>query len=179
MQSSVNLQISEEWFKTVESQLQALGNIGESKIIKQGVEDSLNAGNRRVYQIVPAPGYPGDKPGFAALRDTLETKVKAYGRGEQSSGILVGVAGFGWLGGQHGHIVEHGHRIATGGTLRRTGGGSTPRSRRGVTGGGEVTGFVEGRFYLEKGFEQTRNERHEILENAINRAIYEAAPGVE
>lgn len=180
MASSVSLEISEQWFHKVDAQLQAMGNIGESKLIRRGVEDSLKAGNRRVYQVLPRPGYPGDKPGFVALRDTLEVVVKAYGRGEHSSGMLVGVAGYRWLGGQHGHIVEHGHRIARGGTLSRTSGGSTPISR--VTGGrgqGSVAGFVEGRKWLEKGFEQTRQERGEILENAINRAIYEASPGTE
>jgi hypothetical protein len=54
-----------------------------------------------------------------------------------------------WAGGQHGHLVEFGHRIATGGTIqplamKRT----APMSKSGKRGGGTVKGMTRA-FHFE------------------------------
>jgi len=172
MQSSCKLEISDEWFKQVEDQLVALGNIADNPIVKGGMLAALKATAVKLFQLLPKPGYPGDKPGLKALRDTIEEVVKKYGAKEQV-GVLVGLVGFAWGAGSHGHIVEEGHRIAKGGKLR---GYSFKNPTKPAAPSGVVAGFVEGKHYLQKAAELTNNEREDILSSAINRAIYETTP---
>jgi len=172
MQSSCKLEISDEWFKGVEDQLVALGNIAANPVVERGMLSALKATAKRLFLILPKPGYPGDKPGLKALRDTIEEVVKKYGAKDQF-GVLVGLVGFAWGAGSHGHIVEHGHRIAVGGSLRRY---SFKNPTKPAGPSGVVAGFVEGKYYLQKAADQTKHEREEILSSAINRAIYETTP---
>lgn len=57
---------------------------------------------KRAKELVPQPGYPGDKPGLKALRDTIGYVVKIYGQ------ISVAVIGPQRPAGAHGHLVEGG-----------------------------------------------------------------------
>ena len=67
----------------------------------------------RAKQLVPPPGYPGDKPGFKALRDTLGVEVK-QGR------VLMSITGPKRPAGAHGHLVEYAHRHMSHGELTGT-----------------------------------------------------------
>lgn len=58
---------------------------------------------RRARQLVPQPGYPGDKPEFKPLRDTLATEVRGY------TNAMVAVVGPKRPAGSHGHLVEESH----------------------------------------------------------------------
>jgi len=58
---------------------------------------------RRAKQLVPQPGYPGDKPEFKPLRDTLGVEVRAY------ENAMVAVVGPKRPAGSHGHLVEYSH----------------------------------------------------------------------
>ena len=58
-----------------------------------------------VRAVLPKPGYPGDKPGFKPLRDTMLVKVKNYSGG--ATKVLV--TGYAWPAGAHGQPLEAGH----------------------------------------------------------------------
>lgn len=58
---------------------------------------------RRARQLVPPPGYPGDKPDKKPLRDTIGVEIK-YGRQRYA------VIGPMRPAGAHGHLVEFSHR---------------------------------------------------------------------
>ena len=55
---------------------------------------------RRAKQLVPPPGYPGDKPELKPLRDTIGVEVK------QGRRALYAVVGPKRPAGSHGHLVE-------------------------------------------------------------------------
>lgn len=61
---------------------------------------------RRARALVPQPGYPGDKPEYKPLRDTIAVEVK---EGRQ----LFAVVGPKRPAGAHGHLVEYGHRVVS------------------------------------------------------------------
>ena len=54
----------------------------------------------RAKQLVPPPGYPGDKPEFKPLRETIGVEVKVY------SSASVAIIGPKRPAGAHGHLVE-------------------------------------------------------------------------
>jgi hypothetical protein len=58
-----------------------------------------------VRAVLPKPGYPGDKPQFKPLRDSLKVKVKNYDGGA----IKVMITGYEWPAGAHGQPLEAGH----------------------------------------------------------------------
>ncbi len=58
---------------------------------------------KRAKQLVPRPGYPGDKPDLKPLRDTIGVEVK---QGE----TIYAVVGPKRPAGAHGHLVEGGAR---------------------------------------------------------------------
>jgi len=98
---------------------------------------------RRARQLVPPPGYPGDKPELTPLRDTLKVEVK---EGRQLFAVIGPKAGAG--GGPHGHLVEFGHSI--------------------VTAAGVDTGYrAEPHPFLEPAAEDTRTRQDKIARNAI------------
>ena len=61
-------------------------------------------------RLCPQPGYPGDNPEFKPLRDTITSVVREY---SNSFSIFIGPS---WPAGAHGHLVEFGHRTASGQT---------------------------------------------------------------
>lgn len=60
-----------------------------------------------VVTALPKPGYPGDKPQFKPLRETMVVRVKSYGRG--ATKVLV--VGYSWPEGAHGQPLEAGHEM--------------------------------------------------------------------
>jgi hypothetical protein len=55
---------------------------------------------KRARELVPKPGYAGDKPGLKPLRETIGHTVKTYGQ------IFVAIIGPQRPAGAHGHLVE-------------------------------------------------------------------------
>jgi hypothetical protein len=81
-----------------------------NKAFTAGLRAAGNVVKTRAKELVPKPGYPGDKPGLKPLRDTLSVLVKQY------SDVWVAVVGPSRPAGRHGHLVEYGHRLVKGGT---------------------------------------------------------------
>jgi len=70
------------------------------------------------------------------LSDSAITVHRAY-----ANNVQFVTVGFAWPDGAAGWLVEHGHRMVTGGTIARSS-GKTPKSKRGMTGRGTVVGQV-------------------------------------
>lgn len=168
MTAQVRIEISDEFFQEIDQQLSRLGAIQRQPALQAGIRKGLGVIKQRVRQILPKPGYPGDKPNKKALRDTLQIKVKEYGNDGR---YIVGVVGYSWGAGSHGHIVEHGHRIATGGKLQRLKGGHNPLAT------GRVGGFVPGKFYLERAAQSSKAEFEQAIRDSIEQAIAKAVQG--
>lgn len=75
------------------------------------VKSALRAGARpvisRAKQLVPKPGYRGDKAGKKPLRDTITVVFRAYKQGS----LQFAAVGPAYPAGAHGHLVEEGHEI--------------------------------------------------------------------
>jgi hypothetical protein len=85
-----------------------LGKIADPERRNQAFVGGLKAASQlvvsRAKELVPAPGYPGDKPGLKALRNTLGHIVKQY------TSAFVAIIGPQRPAGAHGHLVEGGTR---------------------------------------------------------------------
>lgn len=69
---------------------------------ERGLRDAAGLVVRRARELCPPSGYPGDKPGLKALRETIGYVLRAYGD------IYVAVVGPQRPAGAHGHLVEYG-----------------------------------------------------------------------
>lgn len=58
-----------------------------------------------VRGMIPPPGYPGDKPEYKPLRDSVGVFIRRYRRGE----VIAMVVGYRWPEGAHGQPLEAGH----------------------------------------------------------------------
>lgn len=137
--------------------------------LRAGLRAAGNAVKQRLRQILPKPGYPGDKPGLTALRDTVSVKLKEYQLGR----VVVAVVGYEWGAGSHGHLVELGHDLVIGGTSPKPGAGrkSLRAAKDGRRGKGRIAGRVEGRYYLQAASEGTKAEQDQAMLSAIGRAV--------
>jgi len=127
---------------------------------------------RAIKANAPAPGYPGDKPGVKALRDTIGYVLRDYRAADGGIVYYVGVGPL-YPEGAHGHLVEFGHRQVTGGTLPREldPSGRQRRSRAGRTGQGQVKSFVDPQPFAEPAVEQTGDQVRRSLEEAFTISI--------
>lgn len=170
--ASVRLEISEETWSQVDRELVALELIGtqRSGAVKRGLKTAGEVVEARVRETLPLPGYPGDKPGLKPLRDTVNTKVKDYG-----NGLFAAIVGYEYPAGAHGHNVEAGHRIASGGTLVNPKRKTPPKSKvTGERGLGQVDGFVEGRWDIRNAAEATQFQQEQAVISGVLEAIAEA-----
>lgn len=62
----------------------------------------LNKVKATSKQLVPKPGYPGDKPDLKPLRDTITVGIRSY----EENAVWYGVVGPQYPAGAHGHLVE-------------------------------------------------------------------------
>lgn len=169
----VSLELNTEVFAQIDKELAGLPMLSRMPAIKKGLRNAGNVVRARVRETLPKPGYPGDKPGLKALRDTVRTVVKEY-----PSGAVVAVVGYEWGAGSHGHNVEEGHRIAKGGTLVNPNRKTPPKSKvTGERGQGAAVGFVEGRFDLANAVKATESAQREAMSAAIQEAINETKRG--
>ncbi len=89
----------------------------------------------------------------AHLSDQAMSVSRRYG-GQEYIAI-----GFQWPEGAAGWLVEHGHRMVTGGTIERIASGKAPKARvEGLTGAGRVVGFVKPHPIAAPAFERARPE---------------------
>ena len=111
------------------AELQRLPALLAQDVVLRGVRFAVKPIEQRARQLVQQPGKPGyyqrwngtrpdvgeqsRKGGQKMLRDTITHTIKRY-----DSGVIVAVVGPAWPSGNHGHLVEKGHRIAVKGTLR-------------------------------------------------------------
>jgi HK97 gp10 family phage protein len=72
--------------------------------LEKAVRKGINRIKTRARQLVPPPGYPGDKPDKKALRDTIGVVLRRY----KGGAVIAGVAGPEYPAGAHGHLVEAG-----------------------------------------------------------------------
>ncbi len=147
---------------SIDKELGQLAVIHRMPVIKSGLRKACNVVRKRLQGILPKPGYPGDKPGLTPLREATATKVVEYDRS------VVALVGYDYTGGgQHGHLVEEGHRIVKGGSLPRT--KATTRKHTGT-----VKGFVEGRFYLVRAAKDTESEQRTVMHETVSEAVAKA-----
>ena len=117
--------------------------------LKAGLRKGGNKVKSRAKQLVPPPGYPGDKPELEALKDTISVEIRDY------DNAMVAVTGPKRPAGHHGHLVEHGHMIVThDGT--NTGQAATPHP------------------FLEPAAQQTKHEQRSAIVDGIKAAVRKA-----
>jgi hypothetical protein len=167
----ITLRINEDILKSIDSQLSRLSIAQRSDVIKRGLRAAGNVVRHRVRELLPKPGYPGDKPGLKPLRDSISVVVKEY-----SSGKIVAIVGENYGAAAHLHLVEEGHDIVTGGTSPKPGKGrkTARKSATGARGQGQIAGRVEGRFYLKQSAEATTERQRAAIELTVAQAIQEA-----
>jgi len=113
----------------------------------------LTAGIRAAGRVVvkaaktylPAPGYPGDKPGKPALAETINVAVRSYDE------LIYAAVGPEYPSGAHGHLVESGHDM--------------------VLWGQETNRRVEPRPFMEPAADATLAQQKQAIEKAVQRGI--------
>lgn len=171
---SVTLRIDAATFERIDKQLAELAIISRSKTIRDGLRAAGNVVKKRLREIVPKPGYPGDKPGLKPLRDTVAVKVTEYDR------ATVATVGYQHDTGAHGHLLEEGWRVAHGGTLKPLATSKrkvAPLAKDGRRGKGSVVGIVQGRHYVQRAADATQIESNAAIEDAVQAAIAKATGG--
>lgn len=156
----------------IDAALSRLEAAGRLPVLKRGLRSAGKVVEQRTQQILPQPGYPGDKEGLKPLRDTLGTKVGEYRDGR----FVVATTGYEWGAGSHGHMVEHGHKMVVGGTAPQPGKGRklARKAASGFRGTGRVVGFVKGKHYLEMASQASRAEQDAAIQSAIKQAFEES-----
>ena len=111
---------------------------------------------------------PKRKQGKKMLRDTIGYDVS------RDHNIITLKIGPKYPAGAHGHLVEHGHDVVTGGTKRQKARkGWAPKSRTGRTGMGVVAGRAQPFPFLEPAAQQSEQQALQRFNAAINRYIRE------
>lgn len=147
-QVSYGVQLDDDFLDGIDRELAQLEMLARSPVLKAGMKDAGEIVEQRLQEVLPKPGYPGDKPELTPLRDATATKVVEY----QDEGKIVSITGYDYTaGGQHGHLVEAGHEK--------------------VLWGVEIGGFVEGRHYLEDAAKATESQQEAAITGAIESAI--------
>ena len=110
---------------------------------------------------------------IAHLSDAALSVQRNYGR----DGVAYIAVGFEWPYGAHGWLVEHGHRMVTGGTVARLGGKAPNAKREELTGKGRVVGFVAAHPIAKPAFDASVDRMETtFLEQAQSRGL--AAAGI-
>lgn len=94
--------------KEADRLLSAIEEQARGAAIGRVLRDAGNLLKQKVREVLPKPGYPGDKPDLKPLRDTVTVKVKNY----QGGFFKVLIVGYALPAGAHGHLVEFGHDMA-------------------------------------------------------------------
>lgn len=100
--------ISPQSVREADQLLLAIAEHARGAAIGRVLRSAGNAVKEAVRELLPKPGYPGDKPEFKPLRDTVTVKIKNY----QGGFYKVLIVGYALPAGAHGHLVEFGHNMA-------------------------------------------------------------------
>lgn len=163
--------------KIINELQQIESNFRQLQMLEMGVKAALVPVRNDAARLAPAPGYPGytyPSKGSARasrkrLRDTMGVKTRIYGR----SKTIAGVAGPQYPAGAHGHLVEFGHRIVTGGSVARVG----RWSKRGLpsagvkTGKGSIGGRATAKPFLAPAVEANRGTVNSIFVKVAGQRI--------
>lgn len=98
-----SLQIDKASWARMDSLLSKLALEMRQRHVKRAVAKGARVVARAMRQRCPKPGYPGDKPQYKPLRDTISVVVREYGKRTHAT---IGPA---YPAGSHGHLVEFGH----------------------------------------------------------------------
>jgi hypothetical protein len=155
--AQIELSIKESAWKAADQLLAKLDIQVRGKTIDNAMRKVGNEIKSQTKAILPKPGYPGDKPEMKPLRETLKVKVKQYNGGS----IKVMVVGYTYSrtkgqGGNHGHLLEGGHDIVTGGSKKK---------------GGTVIGFVKPHEYMIRITKSTKTQQQTTLITGITKAM--------
>jgi hypothetical protein len=155
--AQIELSIDQVTWTAADQQLANLVIQVRGKAISGAIRKVGNAIKSQTKSILPKPGYPGDKPGLAPLRETMKVKVKEY----EGGAIKVMVVGYTYsrtpgVGGNHGHLLEGGHDIVTGGSKKK---------------GGTVIGHVAPHEYMIRVVNTTKPQQQSILITAVKDAL--------
>ena len=165
----------------------AITNGRKMEILASGVRDALRPVQREASRKARQPGmawYEKPRPGSPrAARKRLFEQIIIQARPYYESKKVLGLVGpryspFGG-GANHGHLVEHGHRVANKGTLRRSGRNASkrpPRSKLGqpFAGNAAVIGQARAFPFLAPAVESTRLDVQRRFEKSVLRYINKA-----
>jgi len=172
---SVTFEFDQSTFDAIDKQLARLDDFGlRTRTLERGLIKAGNITKKRLKEILPKPGYPGDKPELKPLRDTIQTKLTRTKDGKRltvSVGAEYKPSGGG---GNHMHIVELGHDITNKRGKRDMSTANAANASVGKKAKGPVLGFVQGRFYIAKAAAETESQVGAELINAITNMVDEA-----
>ncbi len=141
MAATIRVEYDTAAMDAVDAQLARLEVLDRQPALTKALRKAATVSAKRLRQILPKPGYPGDKPGLKALNKTVKVRVKRYEK------VTVSVMGYDHNGGQHGHNVDQGHAK--------------------VLWGKKTSERVEGKGYLAKAVADTREESSRTLESEM------------
>ena len=159
-------------FGRIEAELLRFSAVSRAPAVRKGMRAAVNIPAKRTREkLASLLPYEGDKKGKPPLKDAVGVKVYQ----EDTTGRMVGrVAWVKSKGGSHGHLVEKGHRIVVGGSLKapKTTRRNSKRPRNPRTGKGRATGgFVPGKFYLANSWDETQQAQMSALEAGVSKAL--------
>lgn len=164
----------------------------QSRLAKTGALDyaatvALFPIKTKASQLVTQPGRSDYTPRYGKVRksrlplkDLMVINTRAY----RNKNRFVGVVGPMYAkrgGGNHGHLVERGHRIVRGGSAERVGkyaGKLAPLAKNKTRGTGSIAGQVDGKPFLAPAVAQHQNTVEKAFVDAIANWISDTARGV-
>ena len=159
-------------FGRIEAELLRFSAVSRSPAVRKGMRSAVTIPAKRTREkLASLLPYAGDKKDKPPLKDAVGVRVYQ----EDTTGRMVGRVT--WLkskGGSHGHLVEKGHRIVVGGSLKapKTTRRNSKRPRNPRAGKGRATGgVVAGRYYLADSWTETDQAQMSALEAGVSKAL--------
>jgi len=149
---NVGISIDPRSIRAADNLLKAIEESARGAAIGRVMRSAGQVVRDRVREVLPRPGYPGDKPELKPLRDTVAVKVKNY----QGGFYKVLIVGYALPAGAHGHLVEFGHDMAANTFWN----GSKFVSVRSTQETGER---VEGKFYFQTGVQMAQRQVDAVI----------------
>lgn len=167
----VKFNVSAEGWKEAQELLEKIPILARGAALTGAIRNGMNSVKRRAVQLCPPAGYPGDKPGKIPLAETIIVAMRSW----KGGWIVGGLVGPEYPAGAHGHLVEHGHRIATGGTLMPKSGSkrkTPPKSKAtGKSGQGTHSGNVPPHPFMAPAWEEKKHEFEPKIMAALKKVI--------